>query len=103
VLHGVGHQLVADDSDADRLAAIEGCVFGVHSDCNRPHVSERRAQPPANSLKILLRVYRLIARRKLEMILTLRNDVQPPDRALRGLHGRAGSTEESIAKSFFTR
>jgi hypothetical protein len=51
VLQGVGHHLIHDDSNANRSQSVERHLFGAHSDRDRPNVSERLAQPPANSLK----------------------------------------------------
>jgi hypothetical protein len=79
VFQGIGRKLVHDESDANRLPGVEHQFFGVHSKGNRSDVSERLAQPPANILEVFLHIDDLIAGRRLEVILTLCDDVQPSD------------------------
>jgi len=75
VFQGICRQLVYHKPDANRMSGVEHHFFGVHFKGNRSDVSERLAQPPANILKVFLHVDDVIAGRRLEVTLTLCDDV----------------------------
>jgi hypothetical protein len=77
ILEGIGHQLVHDQPDRDRLVAAQIDLRRADVDGNRAHVAQRIAQMPAALGQILVHVDGGMAVPRHQMVVGIGNDVDP--------------------------